>query len=213
MSTLIVFSNANDDTLQVIDSVYANIGTTTVAQSSDPTNASASIFGQWHITGPGYLTNIAFLEFDTSIIGSAVVVSAILSLRSTTGTPNVGTLEVRAAAWVGNLGDAIPLEAWRTAAQIANDTLVASLLATSFFTFQHNAFNDVAMPAAINRTGSTRLSLTTSEYRLQSPTPAADETRYASPAAADTAGTTDDPKLTIEYNLPQGKPFSLAHPF
>jgi len=144
----------------------------------------------------------SFMPFDTTPIGSDQVSAATLNVTaySLTGSP---VLHVRTDdTWLGTWG-----EPWVWAAATAADTLLAAYDTTAGWTYDtaYDLTSEAAFPAAINGAGSTYMYVTTTGYEGSSPTAA-----YAYWYPADTAGTSQDPKLTVVHAAAAGGVISVG---
>jgi len=135
----------------------------------------------------------SFLAFDTSSVGSGSTVSAaVLNLTcNTSSSASSFTCETRMYDWGANLTTADYISG-----ASLTQTLVASVDTGSLADGAHVDFTDVALPANINKTGSTRLVINSSKTRLNTAPTAAESPTFFS---SDYAGTTSDPKLTVTY--------------
>lgn len=112
-------------------------------------------------TGPYYDITESFLTFDTSTL-TGTITSAVLSLWFDTVNPaDADTVEARLDDW----GTSLTSADWVAGAGLGAKTLLASRLASSVTTPAYNDLTDVAMVANINRSGSTRIVLSTANTR------------------------------------------------
>jgi hypothetical protein len=133
-----------------------------------------------------YITE-SFISFDTSALGSGATVSAaVLNLTHDVGAE--WDVEARLRDWGSTLDSGDWVEGG------SGLTLLAHRMGWDP-TPSRDLIND-AMPANVNKTGSTRMVLVSSETRAGSWTAG---NRTYSFYEADTAGTTYDPRLTITY--------------
>jgi hypothetical protein len=135
-----------------------------------------------------------FLGFDTSAIGQTnSVISATLALylmATKTGSWNV---EARAKDWSATVDTAD----WVAGADWTGNALLATL--TSYGFLSYATFTSTAnFAGAVNRGGTTRLALC-SETIASATNPAAIQSLQF--RTADQSGTTNDPKLTVEYQF------------
>lgn len=191
MSTLTVYAGTSDGLVQSYDIDYAlaraggSIGTSN--------NGTSINIGQR--LNVAYYCYEAFFEFDTSAVGSgSTATSAILSLYANTDSSATDfVFEARAFDWGGVIG----VEDFVAGDSLAGLTLLGTYSSASGWSAYH-AFSDVAMSANVNSTGMTRLVVASDRMRLGN-APTGNE--YVSCKAAETTGTTQDPKLVVTYSV------------
>lgn len=142
-----------------------------------------------------YAVYEGFLSFDTSGIDDGdTVSSSTLRLTSNADVSDTDfTLEVRSRDW----GTALETTDFVAGADLSGLTLLASKTTASGWTAgTAYDFTDSAMPANVNKTGSTRM-LVCSSRTTGNNTPTGNE--YVQIYASEYTGTTSDPKLTVEH--------------
>lgn len=144
-----------------------------------------------------YLVEEGFLSFDTSAIDDGDTVSAVtLSLWLTTDSSTANFItEAREYDW----GAGLTTADYRPGADLSGLTLMASIDSNGIGAT--GAYKDFTSEAAFLsatglKTGTVYLNLSSSEQRLNS-APTGNE--FCIWESADTAGTTNDPKLTIVH--------------
>lgn len=193
MATDIIFAGTNDGEMRCNDATYATArsGGGTFAVS---TAATSSAVGQELFAGQSYCYESAF-DFDTSTVGTDIVSAATLSLwgsSTATGGTSSFTHQARLSDWGATLTSAD----WIAGASLSGLTLLAHLAQASVSNGTYNDFVDDAMAANVNRSGNTRMIVhTTRLANGDAPT----GTEYEKFSNADTAGTSNDPKLTITH--------------
>ncbi|MGR6923080.1 hypothetical protein ACU635_53250 [[Actinomadura] parvosata] len=203
-----VFSSTADGSIESADgSAYstARAGTGTLFVDTNPNNIDV---GQTH---PVYLVYEGFISFDTSSIPDAATVSAVaLALWLTADQSNIDfTLEARTYDW----GSSLTAGDWVPGANLGSLTLLASLATSGIgATGAYKTFaSEVAFLAAPNiKTGIVHVMLSSSRTRLN--TAPSSNIEKCTFSAADTTGTTQDPKLTITHaggdgSLPLFRPY------
>ena len=198
MTTTTVYSNTNDDGVESRDNTYATAraGTGTLVLLG-ATSATLSLW--WRINAGNYQLGQHFFDFDTSAIADTDTVSAaVLSLYE------IGGL-LAADSWGSVYARLFDFSTTITTADYramtgtsAGDTLLASLARASW---TGTAYNDLSSQAAfaanVNKTGSTRLYTLISDGET---TTAPTGNNRVAVSMADTAGTTQDPKLTVTHS-------------
>jgi len=135
-----------------------------------------------------------FIGFDTSSIGTDTVSAAILALTSDYDLSITDfVMEARLDDWGGTVTDAD----WIAGADLSSQTLLAHYdTANGAVAGTTYDFVDDALPANINKTGSTYLSLTSSRTRTGTYGGGNERVAWRS---GDYTGTTSDPKITITH--------------
>lgn len=205
MTTTTVFAGADDFWILYSAGTYANSRNGTGGSIAADTGSETVLYvGQNQFGGPTFESMESMLEFDTSGIPDADVVSAaVLSLwfSNDNDTADLMTLEARAYDWGGTQDNTD----WRTGAQYAALTLLATLPPPSG-TINTTAYVDMtsaspAMENAINKTGFTRIVLGSDRFASNT-SPSAEE--YYQINSADNTGTTNDPKLVVTHAAAAG---------
>lgn len=204
MATLIVYGDAGDGFIDSTATLYsaAREGTGTKTASAAGTNPIR--VGQYHDGTNPHCYELLEAFDTTPITAEASVSAAVLDLVNQQDATNINaTFEARLRDWGATLeaadfvagsalGGLTLLATFASGAGMATGTLVT--------------FTNVAMPANIVRGGFTRLLLNTDRHRTGQFVSAGQE-EYIAFYAADNAGTSFDPKLTITYVAP---PAALA---
>jgi uncharacterized membrane protein len=203
VTVLTAFADANDGYLESQHGTYAN------ARSGSGATITADVAGTDLTVGQAFLFSTyflyeAFVKFDTSsITASGTISTAVLSLY---GTSDTSTTDFTMEAWINNWTAALDSTDWVAGASISALTKVATFATAGFSTSGYNAFTDVAMPANVNKTGTTSLMVASS--RLAAGT-APGGREDVTVGATDRAGTTNDPKLVVTYTLASKFPPSV----
>jgi hypothetical protein len=201
MSTLIVYADLADgfiDSSSGMGGTYATSrnGTFSLTANSSGVNLPVGqynydVFESDPVT---YFVDEGFLSFDTSSIGSgATVTAAVLRVTSAGSGPPDSRIEARLHDW----GTSLTTADWVAGASLSGKTLLAYVSANFVYQTGYD-FTDVALPANVNKTGSTRLLLCEKNTvdNVSSNYTAVELYAYSS----DQSGTTYDPKLTVTYN-------------
>ena len=189
-----VFAGTADGRIDSSNATYSVARSGSGSLSANTT--SDLIVGQALIGGVRYCRQ-GFVSFDTGSVPDTDDVSAVdLSLWLTTDTSTTDfTTEAREYDW----GASVTTADFRPGADLAALTLMASIASSGIgATGAYKAFtSETAFLTATNlKTGTVYLNLSSSRQRLDND-PAGDE--YLTWESADTAGTTNDPKLTITH--------------
>ncbi|MEY5097601.1 MAG: hypothetical protein RJA36_320 [Pseudomonadota bacterium] len=119
-------------------------------------SSTAQIIGQQLITGTNYLYE-SFLEFDTSgVTGTITSVELKVYLGNV-----VADNPFVAQARLYDFSTSVTTADWVPGADVAGDTLLATLASGAMSIGAYNSFTNVAFPANINPSGSTRFYVTT----------------------------------------------------
>ena len=199
MSTLVVYSDTTDGFLFSEDSFgtgysAARDGTGNVGITTDTgTNLRT---GQTRIGGATYDVWEAFIAFDTSsLTAGATVSAAVLNLTAQIDSSTTDfTVEARLRDW----GTSVDTGDWVAGGGLSALTLLAHYATSGGFVpdTAYDLVNDT-FPANVNKTGSTRLILS-SNRTTGNNVPTGSE--YVTARSADQTGTTQDPKLTVTYS-------------
>lgn len=194
MATLTVYSDASDGVIQSFDEDYTKVHAGTGATFSANTTSTSILSGQDRAAATRK-ANLAYVSFDASSLDDSVLVTdAVPSLygKSSDFAGATPTLEARSSDWGGTLTTAD----WLSGVEFAALTLRASFDCTGWSDSAYNDFTDDAMAAAVSKTGITYLVIGSDRYRTETD-PTAGELVTA--RSADTSGTTQNPKLVIDY--------------
>lgn len=204
MSTLTVYGIAGDGWVRSSNAAYATArsGSSIVAFTPDGNNLA---IGQ-DLDG-NYYCYESFIGFDTSALGSGATVSAAtLSLWLLIDSSTVDwTVQARLQSWSSG---GLTTADWVAGASLTQ-TLLATLATSGIgATGAYKDFtSDAAFPGNINKTGNTEMILCASDM-VAGTTPA--EVRDVFFDDADTAGTTQDPKLVVTYSAPATVTLDIA---
>lgn len=188
MPTTVVYADVSDGFLTGEDatSIYSAAAASAVLADT----VSTLQVGQNFDLSTTYDVYQAFLGFDTSAV-TGTITSATLALKDSAPPSTNFTIEARLNDW----GTSLTTADWVIPANIGGKTLLASYTTvTGWSGAVYHDFTDAAMAANVNQTGFTRLLLNSDRHRT-AVTPTGNE--VAAILAADQAGTTSDPKLTI----------------
>jgi hypothetical protein len=196
VATLVVYADASDGYL------YSGPGTYAAARAgtgvgADTTGTTLGAYQQY--VAPDYYVYEAFLGWDTSAIGAASTVSAVvleLYLQADNSALD-HTLNVRLRDW----GATLEAADWIAGASLSTLTLLASRATSGIGAAgAYKTFTNVAFPANVNRTGFTRVVMASSLTEAgTAPTATLEQAEWWS---ANDSGTTRDPRLTITYTVP-----------
>lgn len=199
MATLVVYAKTSDGFItSSYDGVYttarAGTGTLQVDTAYEAVNVGQSVGGQY----TSYACYEAFFQYDTSSLPGTAIVSAVkeeLYLYSD-HTVTDYTEEVRTIDW----GTELTTADYVAGANLGNYTLLSSKAISP--SAGYNEFPTSAnFVSAINKTGDTRLFHSSSRLRTGNQ-PTGNE--FVLWYDADRTGTSQDPKLTIEYYIGGG---------
>ena len=197
MAVLVFYSDAADGFISSNNASYdparSGSGSTLTA---DTTNTTATV-GQYYYSS--YYCYEAFISFDTSALPDSVTPSsAILNLYGfqDNSTNADFTFEARVYDW----GTTLTTGDYVAGASLSALTSVATLsTASGWTTSGYNNLTDVALPANINKTGTTRLICCSSR---QTNNTAAVGFESVSFYTTDETGTTKDPTITVTITTP-----------
>lgn len=197
MATLVVYAKTSDGYLDSYSDTYsiARAGTGYIQVF---TGVNAVQTGQWNNDGTYHIYE-AFLQYDTSAIPDYAYVESVkeeLYLANDFTFSSNFIEEVRSYDW----GDTLTAADWVAGANLGNYTLLSSKTVSP--SAGYNEFPTSAnFIAAINKTGDTRLFHSSDRVRSNT-TPIGAE--YIQWYSAEQTGTTQDPKLTVEYYIGGG---------
>lgn len=192
MPTYTIFTTANDGHVQstgspTSDYASARTGGTLAAD----TTASSRYTGQVEFFG--YICNEVFFDFDTSTVVGTIT-SAILSWY---GKTDSSTTDFVIQARLDDFGATVTTADWVSGANLGSFTLLATYATSGgWSTAAYNVFTDVAFPANVNKTGSTRIMLS-SDRHLAGTSPGVSGSEQVEGYMSEDAGTTRDPKLVV----------------
>lgn len=203
MATLTVYAKTSDGYLDSYSTDYSTARAGTGTLYVDTTN-NALVCGQT-LLGDTYHVYEAFLQYDTSALPDASVISSVkeeLYLSLDQSYTADYTEEVRAYDW----GDTLTADDWVAGANLGNYTLLSSKTVSP--SAGYNEFPTSAdFVAAINKTGDTRLFHSSNRHRIGNAPIGGENVNWYS---ADQSGTTQDPKLTIEYYIGGGSESTIG---
>lgn len=198
MATLTAFSTADSGSVLSSDSVYATANTGASLQVSTLFTSLRN-----SLDAPTYELQQAFLAFDTSALGGGATISSVAlsiwGIADASLDDGSWTVEARSFDWSsGGLTEAD----WRTAAQLAALTRVATFSITATGDWVSGAYNTFTedgsnFQSAINQIGTTYLVL---HHSGQGSAPTGSNQVVGESQEA--LGTDNDPKLVITYTLP-----------
>lgn len=189
MPTYTIYSGSADGGLFSSGGTYAQNragtggGTSVLADAT----STASYVGQDGNSGDAVYE--AFLTFDTSTVVGTIA-TATLSIY---GVDNITTTDFTATAAVRDYGATLEAADWVAGASLSALTTVATFNTTGYAA-SYMAFTDVAMPANVNQSGSTRL-IIYSNRTSDNNDPTTDE--LFGFATSEETGTSQDPKLVV----------------
>lgn len=132
-----------------------------------------------------------FLGFDTSsVVGT--VSSAVLSMYVT--AKSTGGADFTMTAAIYDWGATLTTADWVPGASLSGLTKVATVATTGVSDAAYNTFTNVAFPANVNKSGTTRIVLYSDRTEANT-SPGSFE--YVEMSTADVSGTTEDPKLVV----------------
>lgn len=192
MTTFIIFSGTADGKADSANSVYltARAGPAT---SVDTTTANNITFGQQEFFGYDCLES--FVGFDTSVVGSAPISSALLSFVAQGGS----TLNFTANARLFNWGPTLTVSDWVAGASLSAQTLLASrdLTVAGWKLESYNDFvSDANFVSNINTTGITYMVISSSRTEAGT-APGVGTFESVTAYTADQTGTAQDPRLIV----------------
>lgn len=193
MTVTTVYSGTADGIVNSSDAAYATArgGTGTLGAS---TAAADALFGQ-ALDGDYYVEEL-FIGFDTSAIADTDTISAaVLSLFGGGSAPGTNfTAEARVYDWGGTVTTAD----FRTGTQYNALTIAATFATAGWSTSAYNDFTESGtnLQAAVNKTGTTYLVCSSDKLASNTAPTGFDDVQCST---ADTAGTTNDPKLVVTH--------------
>lgn len=187
MATYTIYSDAADGHVVSTSSLYSLARDGTGSVSAYPSNTYLTI-GQ-NYSGGSYDCRESFLSFDTSGVAGTIT-SATLNLYSAFDD---STTDFTARARMYDWGASVTSADFVAGGSLSALTEVANWNSTAY-SGSYNTFTNVALPAHINQSGTTRMLLSSSRQEGNN-TPSGRE--YVTFYSADAAGTTNDPYLYI----------------
>lgn len=198
MATLTVFAPTSDAGVDSTSVTYA-----TARSGAGLTLATGTSLTVGQAPPSPYFIDEFFILFDTSPLTSAANVSAAtlsLWLKIDNSTQDF-TCEARIKAW----GPTVTTADWVAGASLGALTRVATLNTSGIgATGAYKAFTEdgTNFIANVSKTATTELLVDSSRHVGNNAPTVAENVTFAS---ADTAGTTNDPMLTVTYTLPAAK--------
>ena len=198
MSTLVVYAGVEDGYVQSVGDVEFEetyVDARSGANLFVDTALTYARVGQLYQSGPDlWAVREAFLGFDTSAVGTDTISAAVLNVTSSADYSTTDfTIEARLRDW----GATLTTADFVAGASLSGLTSLATKTTASGFTAgTAYDFTDVAMPANVNKTGTTRMLLCSSRTTGNNE-PTGNE--YVDFRSADYTGTTSDPKLTVTH--------------
>ena len=191
MATLTQYSGTADGQIRSADSTYATARTGGTLTAT--TNGTTATLGQQNAGGSGYYCFESFFGFDTSSIGSTSTIdSATLSLYGATDNT---TTDFTANARYYDWGASLTTADWISGASLSSSTLFATFATSGFSTSAYNDFT-TSTTSGISKTATTNIVVSSSRH--EAGTTAVTNER-CTVYAADQTGTTNDPKLVVNY--------------
>jgi len=189
VTTSTFFAATNDGELFSLSSVYVTMQAG--AGFSTTTTATTHRGGQGK-SGPNFQGFQFFMDFDTSSIPDTDEISAVtLSLR---GEVDQSATDFVSEVYVFDWDTTVTTADWRTPTQIGSLTRVATHNSSGFSGAYLAFTSDAAFLTAINKTGSTRLMVTSDRFRASTEPTALEYIVWASGNAS-----TREPKLVVEH--------------
>ena len=194
MTVTTIYANANDGELLSSSNTYSKARSG--SGSSKFLNANTTAFmtvGQL-FSSPTYYCYEGFMEFDTASIADNQAVSAVVLAWDGAGDGSTTdfTAQARAHDWDGSLDTAD----WVNGANLSGKTLHATWASTGYSTSYSDFTSEAGFAAAISLTAALEL-IIVSNRLTNGTTPTGAE--YVQMRTADTAGTSEDPKLTVTH--------------
>ena len=193
MATLTVYSSSGDGWIDSRAATYTEARSKSA--SYYPVNTTNFIRVGQRFSAPNYFCQEGFTHFDTSALETAGnITSAALSLWLLYDySVQDFTQEIRAYDWGGTLEHTD----WIAGADLGDNTLLSSLLVDP--SAGYNVFvSSAAFISAIVKDGNTLVGINSDRQRIGT-TPTGQE--YIMWACANAEGTTEDPKLVIDYDV------------
>jgi len=158
------------------------------------TTSASDVAGGQRLTGGIYYVFQGLFAFDTSALGASANISA--ADFSLYGNANNSVTDFTVQCRLKDWGATVDTGDWVAGADLGSQTLLATFGTAGWSTAAYNDFSDIAFPANVNKTGTTRV-LICSGNQADNTAPTGDE--YVSCHYGDQTGTTQDPKLVITY--------------
>jgi hypothetical protein len=204
MSTLVVFAEVADGFIDSSGGSFAAArnGSGTLTAS---TAATGFTCGNWNDSGTRHVYE-AFFSFDTSALTSvATVTEAIFSV---VGFSDSSTQDFIINLYMYDWGATLTTADFRDGATLLAGTyVVAATHSTSTAGWGIGTYNDFidvggnTLGGSVNKTGVTRVMICSNNVAINA-APALNIPEFITGFAADSAGTSADPKLTITYTMP-----------
>lgn len=209
MTTSVVYGIAGDGWIESVDGdELDHDGTYAAARAGSgdsigatATDASNIWTGQIRVVEDftRYICQEGFVDFNTSVVGTDTVSSAVASYYLLTDTSTTDfTVQMRVKTWsAGGLTTAD----WVAGASLTGQTLVAHKATSGIGAAGYKDFTDDALPANINGAGNSEFILHSDRHSGNN-APTGNE--YVVWQDADYTGTTQDPYLTIVHTAGGG---------
>jgi hypothetical protein len=203
------YSDAGDGRIASYSSAFGSYSSArdgTANFDVDTTSTSRALGGQAYDGGSfTYLVYEGFISWNTAAIpdGDSITAATISLYGSQDASDTDFTLEIRSLSWTGGgltSADFVP------GGSLSIYTLVADFnTSTGWSTTSYNNLNSYsALLSAINKTGTTAVFVSSNRTRNNN-SPTGDE--FVSAYYADSAGTTQDPMLTVTHAA-AGQPYA-----
>jgi hypothetical protein len=209
VTTTTVYASAADGRIESDSPTYATAraGNNLVASAANTTD----VHGQWEFFNRRCYE--AFLSFDTSGIPDGDTVSA--ATLDLYGQNDGSTTDFVSEARTKDWGASLTTADWVAGADLGSLTLQASRnTSAGWSTSAYNTYtSEAGFPAAVNKTGTTYLMMSSSRHRIGND-PGASGSEKVDAYSADDSGTTRDPKLTVVHaGAAQDTPELAGRPF
>lgn len=122
-------------------------------------SSTSQIIGQQLLSGTNYLYE-SFLEFDTSGIAGTITSVEFKVYIGNVAADNAFVAQAR----LYDFSTSVTTADWVPGADVAGDTLLATLASGAMSIGAYNSFSNVAFPANINTSGLTRFYVTTDNF-------------------------------------------------
>lgn len=194
MTVTTIFASTNDGELLSSSNTYSTARSGSGSTKYLNANTTAFLTIGQLFSSPTYYCYECFLEFDTSTIAdSDRIDDATLAWDGAgDGSTTDFTAQARQHDWDGSLDTAD----WIAGADLSSKTLLATWASTGYSTSYSNFTSEAGFPAAISTTVALEIVIVSNRLTAGT-TPTGAE--YVQMRSADTAGTSEDPKLTVTH--------------
>ncbi len=193
MAILVFYGDNAGGYIESTNASYATARSGGTLTAND--SATTAQAGQYYYSS--YYCWEAFVGFDTSAIpDSSTISSATLSLY---GSGDFSYADFTVEARVYDWGSSLTTGDYVAGASLSALTSVATFATSSTWAGAYNAFTNVALPANVSKTGTTRLIIYSSRHSGNN-TPGGYEVVYF--YTTDETGTTKDPTLAVTISSP-----------